>query len=257
MSESELTKYQQHAQTITAQVSDFLLSHFGSRITQHEKEPGHFSIPQDQQANDMYETYLRKHTPEVALYTEEGERNLDSDLVWLIDPIEGTSNYCVGLDYWATQIALMHHHQIVLSIIADSTRHTTYHAIKGQGAFQDDTRLHISQTGQLNQALISTEKGSTAFRHKVAHFFTQALPHVKTIRTPGATGLDLAHTAAGRFDAYVGLGSNLYDYAPGILLIQEAGGDIITPQGQPWHRTDTDFIAGNPNLISQLSPFTQ
>jgi myo-inositol-1(or 4)-monophosphatase len=112
-----LEEYLEIAQKITDLAGDFALENFGPFKQTFHKSGLEYGIEEDKQTNLLYEDFLKTHTPEVALYTEEGEKTLDNELVWTVDPIDGTSNYGVGNAYFNTQISLLKNHLPVIGII--------------------------------------------------------------------------------------------------------------------------------------------
>lgn len=240
------------AQEINNKAGKYLLQQFGSIKAMRLKEEAHYTIPEDSVCNDLYEKFLRKKTPEVKLYTEEGERNLDKGLTWVIDPIEGTSNFRVRNPFFATQICLVEYFKPVISIVYAPKLDQLFHAIKGRGAFLNGKRLRVSEVNDLKLCLITLGKGGGKYNKWYAETLGKIMPHVRTIRSLGACGIEMAYTAAGITDFYVSNGNHLYDLLPGVLLIKEADGVVKNEKGKDWDLKDYYLIASNENLYSKV-----
>lgn len=253
MSEIDLEKYLNVAKQAAMKAGDALLKNFGGLKGEHEKEEGHFGIEEDLMADRIYAEGLRGKTPEVGIYSEESEKNLDSDLVWVIDPIEGTTNYGHGHWYWATQICLLEKREIVVAVVNVPKTGQLFWAAKGQGAWMNGTRLHVAET-PLSRCLVTTETGHGLVKPEFTSMVGKIIAAVRSLRVPGATGINLAYTAAGIYDGYVGLNSDLYDYAPGVLLVREAGGLVWNMEGKDWTIDDARLLAANEKLVGQLVP---
>jgi len=241
-------EYLDIAKIVAGQAGKFLKSRFGGIKEMSEKETGHFEIPEDKQTNEIYEKYLKKVTPEIGLYSEESERNLTQDLTWVIDPIEGTSNYRIGVPFFATQICLVEKGELVVAVINAVCTDNMYWAIKGKGAFQNNSSIKIGKE-RLNRGLVAVERGwGNNFANEAVKQFGG---RSRTIRWYGATGLSMAFTAAGGIDLYLNKGSNLYDYAPGVLLVRESGGVVWNLAGEEWNINSREVIAGNREIVEE------
>lgn len=250
---TDFEKYLEIAREAATSAGESLLKNFGGSKDEHEKEAGHFGIEEDLMADRIYAKILKEKTPEVAIYSEEGEKNLENELVWVIDPIEGTTNYGRGHWYWATQICLLHKDEIVVSVINVPKNQQLFWAVKGHGAWMNGQQLRVANT-PLSRCLMTTETGHGYAKKDFAHMVGKIISSVKSLRVPGATGVNLAYTAAGIYDGYIGLHSELYDYAPGVLLVREAGGVVKNFDGQEMTIKDAMLVAGNPALVTELVP---
>lgn len=240
------------AKKISKNVGDFLLNNFGDLKKMEHKSGSHYSIKDDIKANDMYEAYLKKKTPGFGLYTEEGEKSLTKDWVWIVDPIEGTSNFRVGNPFFATQIALLHKLKPKISVVYAPYLKQLFYAVDGNGSFLNDKKIHVSSLKTIGKALISVGKGTGSGDFKwYGKNFPKLIKKVRTFRHFGACGLEMAYVASGKIDIYLNYGSKLYDYAPGVLLVKEAGGQVLTMAGKKWGIHDKDIILSNKNLSSQ------
>lgn len=251
-----LDKYFSIASKVVDEVSKYLLTKFGTIKEFKVKGPSDISIKQDIKANLIYEEYFRKKTPEVLLFTEEGTKKFSDGLVWVIDPIEGTSNYRVGIPFFATTICLTFEGSPVISIVSAPVLKQKFTAIKGRGAFLNGRKIKPSEVEDLSQAMISVGRG----RKKVdkvwyAKTLTRLLPKVRTSRTLGSAGLDMAYSAAGMLDIYLARGletGGIYDIFPGYLLLKESGATTVNEGGQPYKLGDNLILASNTNLVKQV-----
>jgi len=242
------TEYYEIAKEAAERASVFLRASYGPVKEMTIKEGTHYSINDDILSNKIYEDFLREKTPEVAIYTEEGERNLNSDLVWIIDPIDGTSNYRVGIPLFVTQICLLYKGEPVVAVIQAPALNWLFTAQKNKGAYLNDQKINVSNVSSLNMAMLGYNKSLR--NQEMSEYINKLIPLTRTIRDFGVTGIDLSFTASGKLDLVMNANSALYDYAPGVLLIREAGGIVTNFAGDNWKITDKTLIAANKNLLA-------
>ncbi|MEO0605318.1 MAG: inositol monophosphatase family protein [Myxococcota bacterium] len=171
---------------------------------------------------------LERHTPDIPILGEEGGGGEAATTRWVVDPIDGTTNFVHGVPHYGISIALEVDGEPVAGVIHNPGRGQTYRAAKGQGAWLDDQRLSVSSTRELSAALCATGF-SVKHRDRLATSVAIAeavLRDSHGIRRFGAASLDLAYVAAGTFDAYFELYLSRWDVAAGILLVREAGGRV-------------------------------
>ena len=157
---------------------------------------------------------------------------------WIVDPLDGTSNFLHGLGHWAISIAAERAGEIIAALIYDPIKNETFWAEKGMGAYSANKRLRVSGRKDLSDCLIATGAPFKGVMHKRPHFVEElqaVMPKVAGIRRFGAAALDLAYVAAGRFDGFWETGLGAWDCAAGLLLVKEAGGFVapITPGQDP------------------------
>ncbi|MFA5024395.1 MAG: inositol monophosphatase family protein [Patescibacteria group bacterium] len=241
-------EYYEIAKEAAERASVFLRGNYGPAKEMTLKEGTHYSINDDLLSNEIYEKFLRERTPEVAIYTEEGERNLNSDLVWVIDPIEGTSNYRVGIPLFATQICLLYKGEPVVAVIQAPVLNLLFTAQKGEGAYLNGQKITVSSISELKLAMLGYNKG---LRHlEASNHINKLIPQFRTIRNFGVAGIDLVFAASGKLDLVMNANSELYDYAPGVLLVREAGGRVTNFAGVDWKTNDKTLIAANKKLLT-------
>ncbi len=258
---NNLDKYFNIANKAVEKVSKYLLADFGEIKDFKVKGPSDIYIKQDVKANKMYEEYLKEETPEISLFTEEGEQVLSDGLVWVIDPIEGTSNYRAGIPFFATTICLLSEKSPMLSIVYAPALKQKFYATKGAGAFLDSRKIAPSLLKDLTKAMVSVGRGRKPEDKKwYAKTILSLMPKVRTIRTLGAAGLDMAYTAAGMLDVYLarGLepGGGIYDVFPGLLLLEESGCEVVNEKEEKFSLGDSFLLASNKKLVSQVLKIT-
>jgi len=198
--------------------------------------------------------------PSHAILSEEGRH--DTDLTapvptWVIDPLDGTTNYARQFPSFSVSIALVHLSEIQLGVIHDPLRRETFFAEKGWGAFvqdEDEPRpLRVSEVTDMGEALIGLDWArDPALRQRVVGALGRVSAECRTVRAVGSAALGLAYLAAGRLDGYYHLALQPWDVAAGALIVQEAGGQISAPDGSAWHLGLGQVVASNRLLHAAL-----
>ena len=197
---------------------------------------------------------VRKHYPHHAILAEESGRSGDSEIVWIIDPLDGTTNFLHGFPVFAVSIAVEQRGRLEVAVVYDPMRQEIFTAVRGAGAHLENRRMRVSKQRTLEGALLAT---GYPYRHSEreadAYFaMLRALSRVTAgIRRPGSASLDLAYVAAGRVDGFWELGLKPWDTAAGTLLIQEAGGRVGTFGGKEY-RLGANIVAGAPKVYEAL-----
>ena len=187
--------------------------------------------------------------PDDAILGEEGGgRDGTSGLRWVIDPLDGTTNFLYGIPAFAVSIAVERDGEALVGVVADVIRGETFAAAVGEGATCDGRAIHVSDNATLATALAGTGFGYDADRRRrQIAVVSRLLPHIRDIRRGGSASLDLCYLASGRLDAYFEAGLGHWDYAAGALIIREAGGlaeFVEIDQGLP-----PALVAANPALF--------
>jgi myo-inositol-1(or 4)-monophosphatase len=230
------------------------------------KGPNDFVSEVDQAAEQaIIETLLTAYPGHGILAEESGRTHgaKDSDYVWIIDPLDGTTNFLHGFPVYAVSIALAFRGQVQQAVVYDPTRNDLFYASKGRGAFLNDKRLRASKRTRLSDALIGTgfpfRKGDNFKRY--VQMFEEVMQSCAGLRRPGAAALDLCYVAAGYYDGFFETGLNPWDIAAGSLIITEAGGLIGNFTGEADYLYQREVVAGNPKvyaqLVSILAPYTR
>ncbi len=237
----------------------------GSIIARASLDPGSIQVRSkrvndfvtqiDQAAEQAIIDVVRKAYPDHGILAEEsGSSAGEAETVWIIDPLDGTTNFIHGFPQYAVSIALKHRHQITQAVVYDPTNNEMFTASRGSGAYLNDRRIRVSKRSRLAETLIGTGfpfRDMTGLEEYLA-MFREVMPKVAGIRRAGAAALDLAYVAAARLDGFWELGLAPWDMAAGTLLIQEAGGLVGDLQGEQTYMESGRIVGGNPKVFSQL-----
>ena len=201
----------------------------------------------------IVETLLEAY-PDHAILAEEGGAHGQSDYLWIIDPLDGTTNFLHGFPQFAVSIGLQIKGVLNLAVIYDPTRNELFTATRGNGAHLNDRRLRVSKQTRLQESLIGTGFPYRDFTYldDYLKMFRELLPKTAGLRRPGCASLDLAYVAAGRYDGFWEAGLKPWDIAAGVLLIQEAGGLVTDFDGGENYMATGNVVGGNPKVFSQL-----
>jgi myo-inositol-1(or 4)-monophosphatase len=185
----------------------------------------------DRDAETVIRTALTRHRPEDGLIGEEGSRRESaSGRHWVVDPLDGTTNFLYGIPQWAVSIAL----EGSVGVVFDPVRDELFAAVRGSGATLNDAPLQMSPPPDLSTALVATGFGYDPERRaKQGDVVRAVLPNVRDIRRAGAAALDLCWLAAGRLDGYYERGPQVWDWAAARLIVEEAGGGVADLEPDP------------------------
>ena len=236
------------------------------QLTITSKGPKDFVSEIDKGAEAAIVDTILKSYPDHAILAEEGTNkgnNPDSEYVWIIDPLDGTTNFLHGFPQYCVSIALAHKDVVQQGVIFDPVRNDLFTATRGRGAFLNDRRIRVGKRQHLRDCLIGT-----GFPFKDGTFLDTYLQMMKAmilqtagLRRPGAAALDLAYVAAGFYDGFWEVGLNPWDVAAGSLLVLEAGGLIGDLSGEGNYLHGGQCIAGSPKIFAQmvttLAPYRQ
>lgn len=217
---------------------------------------GHFDIvtAADTEAAALIASRLRAAFPADGLVCEEnGEHDAAAGRRWFVDPLDGTKNFAHGLAHFCTMVACEDRGELALAVIYDPMREETFAAARGEGAWLNGAPLRASAPGALASALVASGYPSSK-RH--AHLdpgpFLRIARAVQGLRRTGSTGLDLAYTACGRFDAVWDWGLEAWDIAAGLLIVQEAGGVCRNWRGETYRLGEPGLVAAAPWLAEEI-----
>ena len=226
-----------------------------------QKKANDFVTEVDHAAEQAIIETLMAAYPGHGIWAEESGREhgaKDSEFVWIIDPLDGTTNFIHGLPIYCVSIALAVKGKVEQAVVFDPTRNDLFTATKGRGAFLNDRRLRVSKRTDLQQALVST-----GFPYRMGDHFNQYLQlmgevmqRTAGLRRPGAAALDLAYVAAGYTDAFFEKGLQPWDVAAGSLLVTEAGGLVGNFTGEADFLEQGECLAGNPRIYGHMVGLT-
>jgi myo-inositol-1(or 4)-monophosphatase len=230
------------------------------------KSPNDFVTEVDQAAERAIIDTLLGAYPGHAILAEESGREhgaKHSEYLWIVDPLDGTTNFIHGFPVYAVSIALAHRGQVQQAVVYDPARNDLFYASKGRGAFLNDRRLRVSRRTRLQDSLIGTgfpfRKGDNFKRY--VKMFEEVMQQCAGLRRPGAAALDLCYVAAGWYDGFFETGLSPWDIAAGSLMITEAGGLIGNFTGEADYLYQREVVAGNPKVYGQLvqllAPYTR
>ncbi|MFM8768254.1 MAG: inositol monophosphatase family protein [Rubrivivax sp.] len=220
----------------------------------------------DQAAEEAIISTLLEAYPGHAILAEESGRqrgSKHSDYLWIIDPLDGTTNFIHGFPVYAVSIALAFRGKVEQAVVYDPTRNDLFYASKGKGAYLNDRRLRVSKRTRMSDALIGTgfpfRKGDNFKRYM--KMFEEVMQTCAGMRRPGAAALDLCYVAAGWYDGVVETGLSPWDVAAGSLMITEAGGLVGNFTGEADFLYQREVVAGCPRIYGQLvqtlAPYTR
>jgi myo-inositol-1(or 4)-monophosphatase len=236
-----------------------LLHDFGEieNLQVSSKGPGDFVTRADTKAEQLIRDELTGGRPNYGWLGEESAEEVkgtDPTRRWIVDPLDGTTNFLHGLPHWAISIALEYKGEIVAAVVYDPTKDEMFVAEKGAGAYLNDRRMRVSGRRDLLETLFATgiPFGGNRELPRTLRELAALTPRTAGIRRWGSASLDLAYVAAGRIDGYWQRGLNPWDVAGGILLVREAGGFVGTVEGAGNPVEDRSILAGNPHVYETL-----
>jgi myo-inositol-1(or 4)-monophosphatase len=224
-------------------------------LTIESKAANDFVSEVDKAAENAIIDEIKKAFPHHSIMGEEnGEISGDKDFKWIIDPLDGTTNYLHGFPQYAVSIALFEKNVPCHAVVYDPFKEELFTASKGEGAYLNDQRIRVTDTHGLNEALIGTGFPFKSPQHLDAYLamFKAIHPKVSGIRRAGSAALDLAYVAAGRMDGFWEIGLNIWDIAAGTLLVKEAGGFIGDFSGRENFLETGNVVAGNKTVFKEL-----
>jgi myo-inositol-1(or 4)-monophosphatase len=220
----------------------------------HTKDRNDFVTEVDRQAEQEIIYILRKAFPGHGILAEESGVQEGNDYQWIIDPLDGTTNFLHGFPQFAVSIAMRHKGRMEHGVIYDPLRQELFTATRGGGAMLNDQRIRVTKRKTLEGSLLGTGFPFKSQQHLDAYLdmFRALFPQTAGIRRAGSAALDLAYVAAGRLDGFWEIGLSIWDMAAGVLLIQEAGGLSSDFTGGNNHLESGNIVAGNPKLFAEI-----
>jgi myo-inositol-1(or 4)-monophosphatase len=197
---------------------------------------------------------IRKAYPQHGFLAEESGRSGGDEVIWIIDPLDGTTNYLHGLPQYCVSIAAEHRGRLEVAVVFDPVRSELYTAARGAGTQLEGRRVRVSKQRTLEGALIGTGfpyRENMRFLDSYMGMLKVVMSTAAGVRRPGSAALDLAYVAAGRIDGFWEIGLSPWDTAAGTLLITEAGGRVGTLTGGDY-RQEGNIVAGTPKVYGEL-----
>jgi len=198
---------------------------------------------------------LEQLLPEAGFIVEEESiRKEGGEYRWVVDPLDGTTNFIHGLPCFSVSIALMHKEEVVVGVVYEINQDECFYAWKGGGAYLNEQPIHVSEAGSLNESLLAT--GFPYFDYSLIdsymELFTWCLRNTHGVRRIGSAAVDLAYVACGRFEAFFEYSLSPWDVAAGSLLVTEAGGRVTDFSGGNNHVFNKEIVAANGGVYDEL-----
>lgn len=226
------------ARRAAREAGSVLLDEFGGALAPGIKDDGSLQAAADMSAHQTLVSVLTEMVPEHGIISEESEEELgsvESSYKWILDPLEGTSNFSIGMSHWGVSLALVRDEKLLVGAVYLPITDEMFVAELGQGAFRNDTRLQVTEETKLDKVTITLGRGRLGGgipRH--TKIFSSLVPAVRSSRMYGATALDICLVASGGSGAHINNDCKFYDGASGALIAAEAGAIVTDFSGQPW-----------------------
>lgn len=210
----------------------------------------------DKQCEKVIVDTLMKSYRDHSFLTEEAGLlgNPDSEYQWVIDPIDGTTNFVQGISHCAVSIALRHNGKTEIGVVFDPVLNEMFTASRGEGAYLNSRRIRVSNRDSLDGAIIGTAF-PTRYRDRMSAYlvlFSRLISNCADVRRMGSASLDLCYVACGRFDGYLEQGLKAWDFAAGELILREAGGITTDFAGEEDYVKSGNLVSGNPAMLRCL-----
>jgi myo-inositol-1(or 4)-monophosphatase len=225
------------------------------KLTVRRKRHNDFVSEVDHAAEEAILAVLREAYPDHGVLAEEsGAHDAKAEYLWVVDPLDGTTNFLHGFPQYCVSIGLLHKGVAQQAVVFDPTKNELFTATRGAGAFLNDRRIRVSRTDKLDDALIGTGFPSREMGHvdEYLRMFRAVTHGCAGIRRPGAAALDLAWVAAGRLDAFWEMGLSPWDMAAGALLVREAGGLVGDFAGEDKYLETGRIVASNSKVFAAM-----
>jgi myo-inositol-1(or 4)-monophosphatase len=222
------------------------------------KRHNDFVTEVDKSAEQAIIEILHRAYPDHAILAEESGATAgtagESEYTWIIDPLDGTTNFIHGFPQYAVSIGLRHKGVLVQGVVYDPTNNELFTASRGRGAFLNERRIRVSKRIRLNEALIGTGFPFRDFEglDEYLSMFRELTARTAGLRRAGAAALDIAYVAAGRLDGFWEMGLSPWDMAAGALMVQEAGGLVGDFRGDSGYLESGRMVCGAPKIFAQL-----
>ena len=240
---------------LTADVGKFILGEGKKLKYSSVEKKGHNDLVSyvDKQAEEMLVTELKKIFPEAGFITEEKTSEIKgTDFSWIIDPLDGTTNYIHGMPCFCISIALMNHNDLVLGVVHELNFDECFYGWKNGGSYMNGNRIYVSEINKLSESLMATGFPYHNYERMKPYMeiFDYCMHNTHGLRRLGSAAVDLAYVACGRFEGFYEYGLNSWDVAGGALIVKEAGGIVTDFSGGDNFIFGEEMIATN-SLITK------
>jgi myo-inositol-1(or 4)-monophosphatase len=212
----------------------------------------------DKRSEQAIVAFLRTHFPKHTIVAEEGGgQETDSPFKWHVDPLDGTTNFAHGYPCFAVSIALEEAEELIAAVIYQPVTQELFTAGKGEGAYLNQKRIHVSTIDHLSTSLLATGFPSKKRSHSTnIHYYWDFTLRSHGVRRDGSAALDMAAVACGRFDGFWEFGLHSWDTAAGTLLVREAGGVVTNFSGKPYFPGEYETLASNGRIHQEMRELT-
>jgi myo-inositol-1(or 4)-monophosphatase len=242
-------------ESLARKAGDTLMKHFRQdwALLKERSTAKEAATKYDKEVDKLIIEEIKRLYPHHSLLTEEsGFLQDDPDWLWIVDSLDGTGNFANFNPFFSVCIALMHQNKLLLGAIYAPAIDEFYFAEKGKGAYLNGAKLQVSHVSDLSQSYIFYCEGGEKNRGRTGELLHKVYPRVTDIRKLGSAGLETAWVAAGKGEAYFSTRIEPWDVAPGVLLVQEAGGKVSDFQGNPWKPQTSDLLFSNKKLHKKI-----
>jgi myo-inositol-1(or 4)-monophosphatase len=242
-------------ESLARKAGDTLMKHFRQdwALLKKRSPAKEITTIYDKEVDRLIIEEIKRHYPHHSLLTEEsGFLRGDPDWLWIVDSLDGTGDFADFNPLFSVCLALMHHSELLLGVIYAPAIDEFYFAEKGQGAYLNGVQIQVSDVSDLSQSYIFYCEGGERNRGRTGELLYKVYPRVIDIRKLGSAGLETAWVAAGKGEAYYTTKISPWDVAPGVLLVQEAGGKVSDFQGNPWKPQTSDLLFSNKKLHEKI-----
>ncbi|MDT8858940.1 inositol monophosphatase [Alkalihalobacillus sp. MEB130] len=250
------------ALSVAREAGELIKNYVGGQFQVEEKSSVFDLVTEvDRESELLIRKRINEYNPAHKIIGEEGVDQEDisillesDDYIWVIDPIDGTTNFVHGLPGYSVSIALVHKKEVILGVVYDPSLDEMFSAEKGKGAFLNGESIHISNIHLLEHSVLSTGFPSDieGARANVIKGIDEIAPVCSNLRSFGSAALHLAYVATGRLEGFWEYNLNAWDIAAGYLLVKEAGGKVSDLSGSPYHLTTRNILATNGQVHEQL-----
>ncbi len=250
-----MKELKEFARNLAREAGELLLGKLGDRHQIQYKGTIDLVTEVDKMSEDLIMTAISRRWPDHGILSEESKAiNEASSMRWIIDPLDGTTNYAHGFPFFCVSIALEQSGQIVLGVVYDPIRRELFEAQRGGGAFCNGRKLSVSSVDSLSHSLLATgfPYDIRVSKDNNLNYFNAMAVRAQAVRRPGAAALDLSYLAAGRLDGFWELKLKPWDTAAASLLVAESGGVLSDVQGGPWTIFSQGIVAANPLVYPQM-----
>ena len=233
---------------------DILNNYFNNLSKFNIEKDGGIVTKADKESEDVICSFFNKKTPDFSILSEESGLTNKGKNRWIIDPLDGTTNFFHGFPHFSISIALKLENEIVVGVVYNPVTKEIYHAIRGSGAYKNNKHIFVSNTKKLSASLIGT--GFAYMRsqnlYNALSLFRKLTYKTHGIRRPGSAALDLCYIASGIYDGFYEKTLKAWDVAAGALLVEEAGGQLSNYSGEKFSMYRGEIVASNKHIHREI-----